>query len=70
MYCIVYKDSKEWFFRVKKGKCLLKLDEEEIHVFADCEKEIYLEDAYVYMFEEDSGFAKYKKYEIKDELIL
>lgn len=70
MYCIVYKDSKEWFFRVKKGKCLLKLDEEEIHVLVDCEKEIYLEDAYVYMFEEDSGFAKYKKYEIKDELIL
>ena len=47
-----------------------RADEEEIHVFADCEKEIYLEDAYVYMFEEDSGFAKYKKYEIKDELIL
>lgn len=70
MNCIVYKDSKQWLFRVKKGKCLLKLDDEEIHVFIDQEKEIILEDAYVYVFTENHGFAKYRKYEIIDELIL
>lgn len=70
MNVVVIKNKKQWLFKVNKGICTLLIEDEVIQLCVDHAKEILIDELYLVIFEEDTGYSIFRKYEVCDQLIL
>lgn len=70
MNCIAINKNKQYFYHLEKGNHILKMGDDEIIVEVDIEKLIIVDKCYLYFFEDSTGFAYYRKYQVVNKLYI